>query len=293
MWGWCWTAVVQSGEGTRGGADILTFHMDDRPIGVFDSGVGGLTVVRALIDYLPTESFVYLGDTARGPYGPLDRDTVRAYVDDVAKTLVDQGVKMLVAACNSASSAGLDHVRDAYPDIPLIEVIDPAVRAAVQATRNRRIGVIGTALTIASGSYTRAIALTRENVALFPQACPRFVEFVERGETVGDEIQALAHEYLQPLLDAGVDTLILGCTHYPLLRGVIQYVCGRDVVLIESDKESAIDVFAELTRRDMFRPRGSEPKHRFLASGDSRQFFELGHRFLGPEIDFVEEARWS
>jgi glutamate racemase len=267
--------------------------MDDRPIGVFDSGVGGLTVVRALIDYLPTESFIYFGDTARGPYGPLERTTVRSYVDDVAQTLVDAGVKMLVAACNSASAAGLDHVRDAYPDIPLIEVIDPAVRAAVKATRNRRIGVIGTVLTIESGSYTRAIAMTRENVALFPQACPRFVEFVERGETVGEEIQDLAHTYLHPLLADGIDTLILGCTHYPLLRGVIQYVCGRDVVLIESDKESAIDVFAELTRRDMFAPRGVEPQHRFLSSGDPKVFQALGHRFLGPEMAQVEERSWN
>ncbi len=267
--------------------------MDDRPIGVFDSGVGGLTVVRALIDYLPSESFIYFGDTARGPYGPLSRDEVRAYVDDVAKMLVDAGVKMLVSACNSAAAAGLDQIRDAYPDIPLIEVIEPAVRAAVKATRNRRIGVIGTQLTIDSGSYTRAVAMTRENVELFSQACPAFVDYVERGETVGPTIQQLAREYLSPLLSQDVDTIILGCTHYPLLRGVLQYVCGRDVVLIESDKESAIDVFAELTRRDMFRPRSSEPHHRFLSSGDPGQFQALGHRFLGPEIANVEERSWN
>jgi len=267
--------------------------MDERPIGVFDSGVGGLTVARALLDYLPTESIIYYGDTARGPYGPLSRDEVRGYVDDVAGVLVKEGVKMLVVACNSASSAGLDHIRDAYPDIPLVEVIDPAVRAAVKATRNRRIGVIGTALTIASGSYVRAVAMTRENVELFPQACPRFVELVERGETSGPEIQGIAERYLAPLIEKDVDTVILGCTHYPLLRGVIQYVMGRDVVLIESDKEAAIDVFTELTRRDMFRPHSLPPTHRFIASGNQEQFQTLGHRFLGPEISTVEEHPWS
>jgi glutamate racemase len=211
--------------------------MDDRPIGVFDSGLGGLTVARALLDYLPGESMIYYGDTARGPYGPLERDEVRGYVDDVAGLLVNEGVKMLVVACNSASSAGLDHIRDAYPDIALVEVIEPAVRAAVKATRNRRIGDVGTALTVASGSYVRATAMTRENVELFQQACPLFVELVERGETAGPEVQRIAEEYLAPLIESDVDTLILGCTHYPLLRGVIQYVMGRDVVLIESDKE--------------------------------------------------------
>ncbi|HEX9712174.1 MAG TPA: glutamate racemase [Actinomycetota bacterium] len=267
--------------------------MDARAIGVFDSGVGGLTVVRSLIDLLPTEAVVYYGDTARGPYGPRERADVRRCVDDVAQVLVREGVKLLVAACNSASAAGLDHVRDAYPDLAVIEVIEPSVRAAVKATRNRHIGVIGTALTITSRSYDRAVAMTRENVELFSRACPRFVEFVERGETTGPEIIELAEEYLQPLKEAEVDTLILGCTHYPLLRGVIQYVMGRGVVLIESDKEVAIDVFAELTRRDMFRPRDLPVEHRFLASGDVSSFTELGHRFLGPEITKVEEHPWS
>ena len=267
--------------------------MDERPIGVFDSGLGGLTVARALLDYLPGESTIYYGDTARGPYGPLSREEVRGYVDDIAGLLVKEGVKMLVVACNSASSAGLDHIRDAYPDIPLVEVIDPAVRAAVKATRNRRIGVVGTALTVSSGSYARAVAITRENVELFQQPCPRFVELVERGETSGPLVQSVAEEYLAPLIESDVDTLILGCTHYPLLRGVIQYVMGRDVVLIESDKECAIDVFSELTRREMFRPRDMVPQHRFLSSGDPKQFEALGHRFLGPEIAKVEEHPWS
>ena len=267
--------------------------MDPRPIGVFDSGVGGLTVVRALIDYLPNESILYYGDTARGPYGPRARDDVRAFSLQIADVLVGEGVKMIVVACNSASSAGVDHIREKYAHVPLIEVDGPTVRAAVKATRNRRIGVIGTALTISSGMYARAVADTGEDVELFSRACPLFVEYVERGETTGEPIMRLATEYLAPLREADIDTLILGCTHYPLLRGVVSYVMGRDVVLIESDKESAIDVFAELTRHDTFRPREGEPSHRFMSSGDRVTFEQLGRRFLGPEIAKVEEHPWS
>lgn len=267
--------------------------MDERPIGVFDSGVGGLTVARALIDLLPTESILYYGDTARGPYGPRARSEVRTFSLEIADLLVAEGVKMLVVACNSASSAGLDHIRAAHPNTPVVEVVEPAVRRAVKATRNRRIGVIGTSLTIASGAYARAIRDTRANVELFSQPCPLFVEFVERGEVTGSEVMEVACDYLAPLTRQGVDTLILGCTHYPLLRGVIQVAMGDDVMLIESDKESAIDVFAELTRRDGFRPRDLMPVHRFMCSGDATQFEPLGRRFLGPEIGKVEECPWS
>jgi glutamate racemase len=262
--------------------------MDPRPIGVFDSGVGGLTVVRTLIDALPSESILYYGDTARGPYGPRTRDDVLAITAEIADALVDEGAKMIVVACNSASSAGVDHIRKAHPDVPLIEVWEPTARAAVNATRNRSIGVIGTELTIASRMYEWAIRATRENVQIHSQACPEFVEFVERGETTGDRIMSLAEGYLAPLKDEGVDTLILGCTHYPLLRAVVQHVMGPNVVLIESDKEIAIDVFAELTRRGMFRPRDRAPEYRFVCSGDPESFRALGHRFLGPEISAVE-----
>lgn len=263
--------------------------MDERAIGVFDSGVGGLTVARTLIDLLPTESILYYGDTARGPYGPRTREEVRGFSREIADFLVAEEVKMVVVACNSASSAGVDHIRDAHPDLPVIEVWEPTTRAAVKATRNRRIGVIGTALTIASRMYEWALRSTRENVQIFSQACPLFVEYVERGETTGDAILRLAEEYLAPLKTQDVDTLILGSTHYPLLRGVVQYVMGLDVILIESAREVAIDVFAELTRRDVFRPRDVPPAHRFLCSGDRDRFEALGRRFLGPEITKVEE----
>jgi glutamate racemase len=264
--------------------------MDPRPIGVFDSGVGGLTVVRTLIDLLPSESILYFGDSARGPYGPRSAEEVRAFSLEIADYLVAEGVKMLVVACNSASSAGVDHLREAHPDVPVVEVWWPTARAAVRATRNRRIGVIGTQLTIASRMYEWAIRSTRENVQIFSQACPLFVEFVERGETTGERILALAEEYLAPLREREVDTLILGSTHYPLLRAVVQHVMGRDCVLISSDKEVAIEVFAELTRADAFRPRDLAPEHRFVSSGDPEAFRALGARFLGPEIRRVETA---
>ncbi|MGH2830016.1 MAG: glutamate racemase [Actinomycetota bacterium] len=262
--------------------------MDSRPIGVFDSGVGGLTIVRALIDLMPNESITYFGDTARYPYGPRARDDVRRFALEIATWLAEQDVKMLIAACNSASSAGLDHVRSALPGVPMVEVVEPAVRAAVRATRNRRIGVIGTQLTIRSGAYQRAVQATRENVVLIQQACPRFVEFVERGETAGPEVIELARDYLAPLRAEDVDTLILGCTHYPLLSGVLKFVM-RDAVLISSAEETAEDAYAELTRRSMFRTADSQPQHRFVSSGDAAMFLALGSRFLGPEITEVEQ----
>jgi glutamate racemase len=262
--------------------------MDSRPIGVFDSGVGGLTIVRALIDSMPNESVVYFGDTARYPYGPRSGNEVRQFALEIASWLTGQDVKMLIAACNSASSAGLDHVRDAFPQIPLVEVVEPAVRAAVRATRNRRIGVIGTQLTISSGAYQRALHATKQNVRLIPQACPRFVEFVERGETAGAEVIVLAQEYLAPLIEEDVDTLILGCTHYPLLAGVLKFVM-RDAVLISSAEETVQDAYAELTRLGKLRTADSPPVHRFVSSGDATTFHALGSRFLGPEITAVEE----
>lgn len=263
--------------------------MDDRPIGVFDSGVGGLTVVRSLIDLLPNESLVYYGDSARGPYGPRHRDEVRDFAEQITGYLLAQGVKMIVVACNAASAAGLDAVREAAGSVPVLEVIRPAVRAAASATRNRQIGVIGTVLTISSGSYDSAIAETRENVKLHSQACPLFVEFVERGETSGAELEVVARDYLAPLQEADVDTLILGCTHYPLLTGVIHYVMGHNVVLISSADETARDAYAELTRLDLLRESDGPPRHRFVSSGEPALFHALGSRFLGPEITSVEE----
>lgn len=199
--------------------------MNDAPIGIFDSGVGGLTVARAIRAQLPRESFVYIGDTAHSPYGPKPIADVRRYSLEVLDTLVDQGVKMLVIACNTASAAMLRDARERY-DIPVVEVIGPAVRRAVSTTRNGRVGVIGTVGTIGSRAYQDMLEVN-ERLQVFTAACPRFVEFVEAGITGTPEVLAVAEAYLAPLRDADVDTLVLGCTHYPFLRGAISYVMER------------------------------------------------------------------
>jgi glutamate racemase len=263
-----------------------------RPIGMFDSGVGGLTVARAVIDRLPHEDLVYFGDTARCPYGPRPAQEVRAFALEIMDALVAEDVKLLVVACNAAASAALDQARHRY-DVPIISVIEPGIRAGLVATRNRRIGVIGTEITIASGSYDDALASTRANVKLFSRACPRFVEFVEAGDTTSDELFAIAEEYLAPLRDADVDTVILGCTHYPLLSGVIQYVMGKDVVLISSAEATASEVVAKLRDDDMLNPRTSLGNHRFISSSEGGPWSDLGLRFLGPEFTNVEHRPWA
>ncbi|HWC34840.1 MAG TPA: glutamate racemase [Mycobacteriales bacterium] len=261
----------------------------DAPLGIFDSGVGGLTVARAVLDQLPSEAIVYVGDTANGPYGPRRIADVRALALEVMDSLVEHhAVKLLVIACNSASAACLRDARERY-SIPVVEVIQPAVRRAVAATRNGRIGVIGTAATVGSKAYDDAFAAA-PHIELTSVACPRFVEFVERGETTGPELLALAEEYLAPLVAAGCDTLVLGCTHYPLLTGVISYVVGDGVTLVSSAEETAKDVYRELATRGAFRDDHVPPRHRFLATGDPEPFERLGRRFLGPEVGEVSSA---
>ncbi len=273
----------------RGVGRLGSLAVTDAPIGIFDSGVGGLTVARAVLDQLPHEPVLYVGDTARGPYGPRPIPEVRAFALDVMDHLVDQGVKMLVIACNSASAAVLRDARERY-DVPVVEVIQPAVRRAVRSTRNRRIGVIGTRATVESGAYADAFAAAPD-VAIVQQACPRFVEFVEAGVTGGAELQAVAHEYLDPVAGADVDTLILGCTHYPLLTGVISYVMGEGVTLVSSAEQTAQDVYRTLVSQGLERdPSLPAPEHRFLATGDPAPFATLARRFLGPEVVAVEHA---
>jgi glutamate racemase len=264
--------------------------MNDLPIGIFDSGVGGLTVARAVLDQLPHEPLVYVGDTAHGPYGPLPLAEVRANALDVMDHLVQSHrVKLLVIACNSASAACLRDARERY-DVPVVEVVLPAVRRAVAATRNGRVGVIGTRATIESQAYDDAFAAA-PGVELTTRACPRFVEFVERGETWSEELLDVAADYLAPLVAAAVDTVVLGCTHYPLLTGVLSYVLGDEVTLVSSAEETAKDVFKVLARAGAFRdPQAATPRHRFLSTGDPVPFERLAHRFLGPEIGAVEAA---
>ena len=257
--------------------------MADAPIGLFDSGLGGLTVARAVLDQLPHEPILYVGDTARAPYGPRPIAEVRAFALEILDELVQQGVKMLVIACNSASAAMLRDARERY-DVPVVEVIAPAVRRAVHITRTGRVGVIGTDATITSRAYDDAFAAA-PHLELVTQACPRFVEFVESGVTTGPEVLRVAEEYLAPVRDADIDTLVLGCTHYPLLTGAIQYVLGDDVTLVSSAEETAKDVYRTLVAHDLLRDAELPTAHHtFLATGDPEPFADLGRRILGPEL---------
>lgn len=264
----------------------LRLPIMDAPIGIFDSGVGGLTVARAILDQLPHEPVLYLGDTARAPYGPRPLAEVRQFSLEMLDYLVEQGVKVLVIACNSASAAMLRDARERY-SIPVIEVIQPAARRAAAATRNGKVGVIGTRATIESKAYDDAFAAA-PHISLISQACPQFVEFVERGETSGKEIVQIAHDYLDPLTKAEIDTLVLGCTHYPLLTGVISYVMGEGVTLVSSAEETAKDLYRLLASNGLLRdPQLPAPQHRFVCTGDPEEFAHLGRRFLGPEVTEV------
>lgn len=227
--------------------------MNDAPIGIFDSGVGGLTVARAILDQLPGERLLYIGDTANSPYGPKPLEQVRSMALNVMDELVDSGVKMLLIACNTATAAALDEARERYTKgmgIPVIEVISPAARTAAALTRSGRVGVIATAGTVNSGAYARALQGI-PGLNLTQQACPRFVQLAEAGITTGPQVLDVAKEYLEPLQAAAVDTLVLGCTHYPLLAGPISYVMGRNVALVSSSEETAKDVYRELAARDL------------------------------------------
>ncbi len=256
--------------------------MNDAPIGIFDSGVGGLTVARAILDQLPHEQVTYLGDTAHLPYGDRPIAEVRRLALGCLDQLVDSGVKMLVIACNTASAACLHDARERY-SVPVIEVIRPAVRRAVATTRNGQIGVIGTRSTINSGAYADGFAAA-PHVRVTSAACPQFVEFVERGVTSGRALLGIAEAYLEPLQAAGVDTLVLGCTHYPLLAGMIGLVMGDGVALVSSADETAREAYRVLTDCDMFRPEDSDPpRHEFRSTGDPETFARLARRFLGPE----------
>jgi glutamate racemase len=263
----------------------------DAPIGIFDSGFGGLTVARAVLDQLPHEPILYLGDTARQPYGPKPIAEVREYALECLDHLVASGVKALVIACNSASAAMLRDARERY-DVPVVEVILPAARRAVAATRNDRVGVICTHATATSMAYDDAFAAAPQ-IRLTTQPCPRFVEFVEAGITAGPELLAVAHSYLDPLVETGVDTLILGCTHYPLLTGVISYVMGDEVTLVSSAEESAKDIYGVLTRNNLLRSDSlPAPVHRFVTTGSPAEFRAIGARFLGPVIEGVDQFAW-
>ncbi len=264
--------------------------MSDRPIGIFDSGLGGLTVARAIIDVLPHESIVYFGDTARTPYGPKPLDEIHGYSGEIIDFLLERDVKLIVVGCNSASSA-LAQLGRPNIDVPLVTVIDPPAQTAARLTRNRRIGIIGTEATIGSRQYEEALVKTRQPVEVFAKACPDFVELAERGDTVGRKTLEVAEGYLEELKTADVDTLILGCTHYPLLQATIGYVMGPDVLLVSSADETAKDVYTVLVANGLLRDDPSPATYEFVTSGDTDEFARLGPRFLGPVISKVGQHK--
>lgn len=262
----------------------------ERPIGMFDSGFGGLTVARALIDLVPSEDVVYIGDTGRYPYGSKPLDEVRGYATELARSLVDDfDCKAIVVACNTATAAGLHGIRSELT-VPVIDVVEPGARSLVRATTSGRVGVIGTVGTVSSGAYVEAVARTGAPVRLVSAACPGFVEFVERGQTVGDEVSVLAERLLAPIRDVGIDALLLGCTHYPFLARTISDVMGPGVTLVSSADETAFAARDRLHELDLLRPAGRIGQRRFLSSGDIDLFRELGGRLLGPELARTE--RW-
>jgi glutamate racemase len=262
---------------------------------MFDSGFGGLTVARAFLDLLPGEDLVYVGDTGRYPYGPRPLEEVAAYAHEIARFLVaEHDIKLLVVACNTAAAAALESLRGEL-DVPVMGVIEPGVRSLVRATESGQVGVIGTVGTVRSGAYQQAVAATGADVALTVAACPGFVEFVERGETGSDQVHVLAERLLAPVVDAKVDALLLGCTHYPYLARTITDVVGREVVLVSSADETAFEALDLLTAADVVAPaspgRGRAPT--FWSSGDPDRFAQLGGQLLGPELAHAGRVPWS
>lgn len=263
--------------------------MDNRPIGVFDSGLGGLTVVKEIMRQLPNEEIIYFGDTARFPYGPRCHQEIRGFVFEIIDFLLSHDVKFIVIACNSGSAAALE-VAQQYYDVPIIGVIEPGARAAVQATKSRRVGVIGTQATISSGSYVSAVKTFDAGVHIHSMACPDLAGFVEKNEISGPRVEGTVKWYLEPLIKRGIDSLILGCTHYPLLSETIAKVAGDNIKLISSAEETARELREYLTRKDSLHEAVAKPNLRFFSSGDETVFRMLGARFIGQDIQSVERV---
>ena len=258
-----------------------------RPVGVFDSGIGGLTVAHEILRQLPNESLVYFGDTARVPYGPKSPDTVCRYSREISAFLRDQDVKAIVIACNTATAHALPVLREEL-SIPVLGVVEPGARAAVRASNGGHVGVIGTVGTIRSGAYERAIRELDPDARITARACPLLVPLIEEGWMDHPVTRQVAQEYLEPLIQEGINTLVLGCTHYPLLKPLLCRVLGRDVSLIASAAETAAELGRVLAERDLEATSGSTPVHRFVASDDPLGFLQLGQRFLTDAIEGVE-----
>lgn len=285
-------------------------RFDNAPIGVFDSGFGGLTVAREIAKELPRESIVFLGDSARCPYGPRSLDEVDGFVQQIGAWLVERGVKLVVIACNTATAAGLSHAQQTFP-VPVVGVVEPGARAAAHATKNRRVGVIATKATVESDAYTKAIRHLDAGITVFSTATPRFVEIAEQGLRMAEgpiedftslvstvyirpAFLEIAREYLEPLRRCDIDTLVLGCTHFPLLKALIGGVVGRDVTLISSAKEAAHDVAEILARRGALAASDHEPRHEFYTTGeDVEEFRSFGSRVFRADIDRVGRVEFA
>jgi glutamate racemase len=263
--------------------------VDPRPVGVFDSGMGGLTVLHECLVTLPHEDFTYLGDGARLPYGPRPLDEIRRFAGEIAGYLERDGVKLIVAACNAATSAALPELQERL-EVPIVGVITPEAHAAVQTTRNRRIGLLATEATVEAGRYEELVRTLDAGARLFPVACPRLVPLIESEEPFGAETTEAVREYAQSLKEADVDTVILGCTHYPLIRPILQRVFGRGVRLVFSAEETAREVSETLERKGIENDPTREGVFRFLTTGDPALFKTLGERFLQLPIAEVDRV---
>jgi glutamate racemase len=262
-------------------------NRDSAPIGIFDSGVGGLTVVSELRRRLPGESLVYFGDTARVPYGPKSAETVCRYAREAAAFLLSYDVKLVVIACNTATAHAIHLLKEELP-VPVVGVVGPGARAAVRATRSGRIGVIGTVGTIRSGAYDREVRHHLPRAQVFAQPCPLFVPFVEEGWADREATRLVAEEYLRPIREVDVDVLVLGCTHYPLLKPVLAEILGPAIQLVDSAGETAADVERVLRERALLRTDGGTPLHRFIVSDSPLHFRETSRHFLGDTVGEVE-----
>jgi glutamate racemase len=266
----------------------LQFFNKTSPIGIFDSGIGGLTVAKRIIAMLPNENIVYFGDTARVPYGTKSNETVIEYSYQDAQFLITQNVKLIIVACNTASSIAINKLKEKF-DVPIIGMIEPGTHLALESTRNGRIGVIGTDATISNKAYSSELNKAEKNLKIIEKSCPLFVPIAEEGWLDHEATKLIAKEYLQDLIDFGVDTVILGCTHYPLLSGVIQEVMGDDVKLIDSGMAASLEVEDYLTGRGVRNDSNQLGTQRFYVSDLPAKFKSVAERFLGTEVKHIEK----
>ncbi len=263
----------------------------ENPIGVFDSGIGGLTVVNALSEGLPHENIIYFGDTARVPYGVKSVKTISLYAQQITRFLLSQEVKLLIVACNTMSSVAYDVITDLSP-VPVFDVVDAGARCAAAETNNKRVGVIGTPATIGSDAYPKAINQYDPEIRVFSQPCPLFVPLVEEGWLDHQVTRLTAEEYLRPVVAFGIDTLVLGCTHYPLLKPLLRDVLGDGITLVDSAQSMAEQTAQLLKREDLLREHQGPPEYRFFVTDLPIKFQEIGERFLGRTLPNVELVNW-